>query len=470
MTCGFNNIYNCIENSPTYLTSMVSHDFEINYLFNHLKFSDYTSFFLVNLNLRFENPVLNSKLRSVILWKKKIKIYYFGPKYNLTYKYTHLGTTTKTLLKFIEGRHYLANCFPLKYEKNPQLSLILYGHNIHKMYKNTVYKSMFNYLKKVHKYIHINYLAKNVSSINAYDLGIQSFKNKELNSYEEKNDTLYYYIGSNDFIVDNKNDKKTLTIYQNSHFPKEMINTVDVFLPSNASQEIEKTYFINCFGLLQISKRIILPLNNYAKNNTDIIMYIKNLFLNEEKIKFKKFLNKIMVSLIETFKISIMVININIKITNLIKKLKIRFKNLSFLIKKNKGNINSQALFLKINFCVNLLLKAYSILLNNIGVLLEYKVNYKFGPFKRNKQITKNSLSLRSNLSSYMPIHLYDIRRINFFEISLFYLTFHKDFIYFHLITNEDKNFYKDELITSYSKNMNCLSYAFFRKKSNFKL
>merc|ERR1712137_1003002 len=131
---------------------------------------------------------------------------------------THLGTTTRALLKFIEGRYYLANCFPLKHEKNPQLSLILYGSGIRQMYKNTVYKSM------------VNYLARNVSSIGAYDLALSNYITKEFNSYKEKLNTIYHYIGCNDFEINKKEIKqKTLSIYQNSHFPSKMMDEIDCF-------------------------------------------------------------------------------------------------------------------------------------------------------------------------------------------------------------------------------------------------
>lgn len=370
LTLGFNNIYNCIEHTPMGATELINEDFDINYLFKNYKFSDYKSFFLVNLNLRFENPVLNSKLRNVVLWKEGVKVYFFGPRYSFTNKYTHLGTTTRALLKFIEGRYYLANCFPLKHEKNPQLSLILYGSGIRQMYKNTVYKSMFNYLKKVHRYVHVNYLARNVSSIGAYDLALSNYITKEFNSYKEKLNTIYHYIGCNDFEINKKEIKqKTLSIYQNSHFPSKMMDEIDCFLPSKSPHEIEKSYFINCFGILQIHRRSILAYNNQVKDDIEILKILFNI-LNTKKKK---------------------------------------------LIEVPKKDI-------------------------------------------------------KTSISSYLPIHLYDIRRVRFFEINLIHVKIHNEFIYYTIMTDEMKDFYTSDLITALSRNMNSLSYAFFRKKSVFSL
>lgn len=376
LTLGFNNIFNGIEHLPKKSSELINEDFDINYLFKNFKFSDYKSFFLVNLNLRFENPVLNSKLRNVVLWKQGVKVYFFGPRYSFTNKYTHLGTTTKALLKFIEGRYYLANCFPLKNEKNPQLSLILYGSGISQMYKNTVYKSMFNYIKKVHRYVHVNYLARNVSSIGAYDLAISNYVTKEINSYEEISDTIYYYIGCNDFdISKTKTVKRSLRIYQNSHFPEKMINDIDCFLPSKSPHEIEKTYFINCFGILQIHRRSILAYNNQAKDDIEIMKLLFNILNKKKKITETK---------------------------------------------------------------------------------------------QETKQETRQEL--KTTINTHLPIHLYDIRRLRFFEVHLVHITFHNEFIYYHVLTDEMKNFYASDLVTALSRNMNCLSYVFFRKNSIFTL
>merc|ERR1712188_365616 len=177
--------------------------------------------------------------------------------------------TTRALLKFIEGRYYLANCFPLKHEKNPQLSLILYGSGIRQMYKNTVYKSMFNYLKKVHRYVHVNYLARNVSSIGAYDLALSNYITKEFNSYKEELNTIYHYI----------------------HLPSKMMDEIDCFLPSKSPHEIEKSYFINCFGILQIHRRSILAYNNQVKDDIEILKILFNI-LNTKKKNYLKFQKK----------------------------------------------------------------------------------------------------------------------------------------------------------------------------------
>ena len=77
---------------------------------------------------------------------------------------------------------------------------------------------------------------------------------------------------------------------------------------------------------------------------------------------------------------------------------------------------------------------------------------------------------IKTSISSYLPIHLYDIRRVRFFEINLIHVKIHNEFIYYTVMTDEMKDFYTSDLITTLSRNMNSLSYAFFRKKSVFSL
>ena len=133
---GNNNLYNFSNSLLFNSTSLINDDFDFNYIYNSTNISQFKFFFLINLNLRFQNPVLNAKIRQKQLWAKFTKIFYIGPKYNLTYKYHHLGTTTKILLKIVEGRYYLVNF--LTNSKVKGSTLLLYGNELCNMYKNTV--------------------------------------------------------------------------------------------------------------------------------------------------------------------------------------------------------------------------------------------------------------------------------------------------------------------------------------------
>lgn len=86
----------------------LNYDYRSNYLFKITDWSKINSCILLNMNLRFDNPVINSKLRQEYIWNN-LQIYSFGCNYNLTYKYINIGNSIKDFIKFIEGRTWLSN-------------------------------------------------------------------------------------------------------------------------------------------------------------------------------------------------------------------------------------------------------------------------------------------------------------------------------------------------------------------------
>jgi NADH dehydrogenase (ubiquinone) Fe-S protein 1 len=59
---------------------------------------------LVGTNLKFEAPVLNSRILKAVT-HNNLKVAAIGTPVDLTYEYLHLGNSTKTLLEIAEGRH-----------------------------------------------------------------------------------------------------------------------------------------------------------------------------------------------------------------------------------------------------------------------------------------------------------------------------------------------------------------------------
>lgn len=83
-------------------------DIRSNYLLKILDWSKVNTCILLNFNLRLENPLINSKLRQEYIWNN-LNIFFFGSKYNLTYKYYQISNNFKEFIKFIEGRTWLNN-------------------------------------------------------------------------------------------------------------------------------------------------------------------------------------------------------------------------------------------------------------------------------------------------------------------------------------------------------------------------
>lgn len=59
---------------------------------------------LVGTNPRLESPVFNARIRKAVM-KNNLKVGLIGSQYDLSYNYEHLGTTPKSLIDIMEGKH-----------------------------------------------------------------------------------------------------------------------------------------------------------------------------------------------------------------------------------------------------------------------------------------------------------------------------------------------------------------------------
>ena len=89
-------------------TGSVNIDTRSDYLLKITDWSKINKCLLLNFNLRLENPLINSKLRQEYIWNN-LTVFFFGSKYNLTYKYYQISNNLKEFIKFIEGRTWLNN-------------------------------------------------------------------------------------------------------------------------------------------------------------------------------------------------------------------------------------------------------------------------------------------------------------------------------------------------------------------------
>merc|ERR1711862_595477 len=153
-------------------SKLINEDFDSNYIFNLSDFNKVKNIFLINLNLRFENPILNAKIRKKFLWENDISIFYLGSNYNLTYKYVSLGITSKLFLKALEGRNSLLNF--LKRKNNNINNLLIYSNELKNTYKSSNFRSFFNLLRNFNKFFSVTYLCSSASSMGALDLSIDS--------------------------------------------------------------------------------------------------------------------------------------------------------------------------------------------------------------------------------------------------------------------------------------------------------
>lgn len=292
---GSNSLKSLSEKTMNNSVELVNEDFDSNYLLKLSNFEKYENVFFVNLNLRIENPILNAKLRQKFVWDNNLKIYYFGAKYNLTYKYIQLGVSTKNLLKMVEGRYSLLN----NLKKTKKSNLVLYNNNLKLLYKPTFHRSLFNYLKTLNNSFEIMYLSKTAASVGSLDISFnRSIVKKKTLSLKKKpnmNFNLFYFIGCNDIKVDSillnklKIAHKTF-FYQNSHGDA-YFNFVDYFFPSYSFLERQSSYYTNCFGILKKNRQLLLPRNAFVQDDKDIVKLIHKMVF-DINFNSKGYMNK----------------------------------------------------------------------------------------------------------------------------------------------------------------------------------
>jgi NADH dehydrogenase (ubiquinone) Fe-S protein 1 len=59
---------------------------------------------LVGTNPKTESPVFNARIRKAVM-KNNLKVGLIGSQYDLSYDYDHLGTTPRSLIDILEGKH-----------------------------------------------------------------------------------------------------------------------------------------------------------------------------------------------------------------------------------------------------------------------------------------------------------------------------------------------------------------------------
>jgi NADH-quinone oxidoreductase subunit G len=118
-----------------------------------------------------ESSLLNVKIRKQF-FNKEIPVAYIGEFMNFTYPILHVGTTTKSLLNVIEGKHKL--CKLLRNAKNP---LIIYGTEVGFRKDSLCLQNLINFLSlktflNLKNYIGINLLHQNISQTSFCELGL----------------------------------------------------------------------------------------------------------------------------------------------------------------------------------------------------------------------------------------------------------------------------------------------------------
>ena len=103
----------------------LSHDFRSNYIMNSRLqgVEEADVLLLVGTNPKYESPVFNSRILRAVR-NNNLKVFLIGTPQDLTYKYVHLGSSTKVLAEIADGKHPFAERL-----KKAKLPMVIVGGN-----------------------------------------------------------------------------------------------------------------------------------------------------------------------------------------------------------------------------------------------------------------------------------------------------------------------------------------------------
>ncbi len=259
-----------------------------NYIFNS-KISgieDADLIVLIGSNPRYEATILNSRIRKTFI-NKNIKVYSLGEVGDITYPYTVLENSTKTIKDIINDKHELSKIIDVA--KKP---IFLIGQSVLKLNSSTyIFEELKKYLKKNNKinddWNSLNILSNNASTVGSYDLNILSSKNGKNITLDKikKNEFDVLFLFGQENLKFKKN--KEFIIYIGSHGDYGA-DIADIILPGATYTE-QDGYFTNLEGKIQKAYKASYPPGE-AKEDWQIVNELsaklkrKSLFSNKDEL------------------------------------------------------------------------------------------------------------------------------------------------------------------------------------------
>ena len=265
-----------------------------NYIFNSkiTGIEDSDLIILIGTNPRYEATILNSRIRKAYN-NNNIEIYSVGEVGDITYPYTVLENSTKTIHDIINNKHKLSEV--INKSKKP---MIIIGQSVFKLNSSPyIFEELKKYLTTNNKINNdwnaLNILSNNASTVGSYDLNILSSKNGKNITLEKINNNEFDIL----FLFGQENlkfkKKKEFIIYIGSHGDRGA-EMADIILPG-ASYTEQDGYFTNLEGKVQKAYKASYPPGE-AKEDWQIINELsaalkrKNLFSSKDEL-IKSMLN-----------------------------------------------------------------------------------------------------------------------------------------------------------------------------------
>jgi NADH-quinone oxidoreductase subunit G len=237
----------------------------------------------IDLNLRFENPILNSIVRKQIIKRSDLKVFALGSTLSYNFYIKHLSNDINVLKNIINGKHKF-NLIFMKAIK----PLILFGDSFFKRQYSFIFFSWMNKLQLLNNELIYKHLVNNIGNLGYNELGTI---NSNFN-YLNKDLIINFNIGGHKMLKDNTNIKNTILIYQSSNY-SDLALISDIILPEASFIEKESMFFTINNGL-STTKKVYDP----SKEARDGIVFLQyflflsyKLPLNDETFLIKELIN-----------------------------------------------------------------------------------------------------------------------------------------------------------------------------------
>jgi len=222
---------------------------------------------LVGANPRFEATILNSRIRKAKI-NNNVDIFSIGDVGDLTYSYSILDNSTKTISDIVNNKHEVSK----KINKS-QKPIFIIGQSIFKLNSAPyIFEELKKYLSASNKINNdwnaLNILSNSASTVGSYDLEILSSKNgKNITLEKIKNNELeiIFLFGQENLKFKKKNE---FIIYIGSHGDRGA-DMADVILPGATYTE-QDGYFTNLEGKIQKAYKASYPPGD-AKEDWQIV-------------------------------------------------------------------------------------------------------------------------------------------------------------------------------------------------------
>lgn len=293
----FLNSFGCSQISY-FEKNLTNVDFRNSFLLNKKmrNFSEINTLIMIGFNPRLELPLLNSTLRKNFLNNSQFRAYSFGLGIEyLTYPIINLGSSVKSLYKFLLGLNLISNflfnndSYSLAYFNNLNQIFphFFFGSSNNLRYdRNNLINSLFMYLTELNVPLtNLNIINRHFGRISLSEVGF-GLGIKSKSALSKFQSSFNFIIGVDQFQLIKENPKN-FNVFQGSFYVSNFLEKVNLILPVSIYTETTMQ-FLNLEGRFRSTNKAISPFK-FVFNDTAVINSLSVLSRSFYKANFSIF-------------------------------------------------------------------------------------------------------------------------------------------------------------------------------------